>query len=44
MPLTKAFMNVYDSVMDNIPKEELREIRNAYVEAVRKYENPDPVV
>ena len=37
-------MNVYDSVMDNIPKEELREIRNAYVEAVRKYENPDPVV
>ena len=41
-PTTKAFLKMYDGVRDNIPKDELREIRNEYVEAVRKFENPDP--
>ena len=43
-PTTKAFLKMYDGVHDNIPKDELREVRNEYVEAVRKFEEPEPVV
>ena len=37
MPTTKAFTKMYEGVMDNIPKEELRAVRNEYVDEARRF-------
>ena len=35
MPTTKEFNDIYDEVMNNIPREEMRKIHDDYVDMLR---------